>query len=105
MAKLMKDRTDNDIKNKWNSMKRTQRLNESRYGVASIPMSQTAPETYSKPGTSGAQQSNCTGRVGVQEAKSDAAATISSAESRDESETLDDAADGMDPVASSSFWV
>jgi hypothetical protein len=34
MAKLMKNRTDNDIKNKWNSMVRTQRLNEVRYGYA-----------------------------------------------------------------------
>ena len=35
MSKLMKNRTDNDIKNKWNSMVRTQRLNEARYGYSS----------------------------------------------------------------------
>jgi len=30
MAKVMKDRTDNDIKNKWNSMKRSERLGSKR---------------------------------------------------------------------------
>jgi hypothetical protein len=32
MSKLMKHRTDNDIKNKWNSMLRTQRAYEEKYG-------------------------------------------------------------------------
>jgi hypothetical protein len=32
MAKLMKHRTDNDIKNKWNSMQRTQQAYEEKYG-------------------------------------------------------------------------
>jgi hypothetical protein len=34
MSKIMKDRTDNDIKNKWNSMKRSQQAREVRFGYA-----------------------------------------------------------------------
>jgi hypothetical protein len=34
MAKVMKNRTDNDIKNKWNSMVRTQKSHEEKYGYS-----------------------------------------------------------------------
>jgi hypothetical protein len=50
MSKLMKDRTDNDIKNKWNSMSRTQRASEAKYGFnddASKPNLATFPVGYS----------------------------------------------------------
>ena len=35
MAKLMKNRTDNDIKNKWNSMKRTEEVGRLRKNSSS----------------------------------------------------------------------
>jgi hypothetical protein len=34
MSKIMKHRTDNDIKNKWNSMRRSQQAREARFGYA-----------------------------------------------------------------------
>jgi hypothetical protein len=44
MAKLMKNRTDNDIKNKWNSMVRTQKAHVERYGYSQqLQEAATAP--------------------------------------------------------------
>jgi hypothetical protein len=40
MAKLMKNRTDNDIKNKWNSMKRAKAVRKRK--IASIPATKSA---------------------------------------------------------------
>ena len=50
MSKLMRNRTDNDIKNKWNSMVRSQRSNEAKYG-----QKQNLPLTFRR---SEHQQSN-----------------------------------------------